>query len=717
VDAAAPDPGAAARPETRRGAAPDPPPRAYRGPLRTSGAITSALDPILRLSDEAVIGYEALPCLRPAANLATPATSSAWPTAHRERSALDLACVEAALRSARHLGGADLFVGVLIRTLLDGAGLAAVDQAVRRARLRPSGVVLQVSEHEVIRDPCRAQRAAAELRGRGYRIAMGGAGIRSASLRLIADLRPDFVKVDESISRTIDLDEALRAGVASLLSASREIGSQLVAEGVETVAQRSALESLGVQLGQGRALAIPVPPPAVPGRPDFEVLDVTRVAHRKVAIIGRTAAAVRASEDSLSPEGDAPRRRDSLARALSHAAMALQNEHDPMRILSVMFDQMAGVVPVKDMAIYVADHKTHRLVPVLASGHEREAILASATSMDAGMTGWALAEGAPQNVPNAWANPHRRWIPGTPHEPQSVLLAPLVAGDRKLGVIVCWRSGLGRFTARDLEAASLFAHIAASAWRNAQLYYKLQDTVRELTRIDGQRMALLAHLVKAQEEERHRIAADLHDDVVQLLAAVNLRLQILRNGSEALQHRNFEAIQELIAHASGRLRALLFQLHPPALEQHGLVAAIRAELERLAEGCGMHPELRSAIDREPEPSARTVIFRIAQEALQNVRKHSGAASVEVEIRTAEDGTWVRIRDDGRGFSPPDASAAPTGHMGLRVMEERARLAGGWWRIDRVAHGGTAVEFWVPGLVPAPAGAARSQEPHSVEASR
>ena len=240
---------------------------------------------------------------------------------------------------------------------------------------------------------------------------------------------------------------------------------------------------------------------------------------------------------------------------------------------------------------------------------------------------------------------------------------------------------------------------------------------RELTRVDDQRRSLLTHLVKAQEEERHRIAADLHDDVVQVMTAINLRLEVLRRRGGPDGDGNVEALQQLTSQSIRRLRELLFELHPPALEQYGLAAALRAQLDQFTESTGVAAHLGTEITQEPETNARTVLFRIAQEALQNVRKHAEAGRVVVELRTVSGGTQVRLRDDGRGLPPGFSSAPPPGHLGLTVMDERARLAGGWWRIARADGGGTAVEFWVPGLLPPPPTSAldpgpdvRSREP-------
>ncbi|HEY6782286.1 MAG TPA: sensor domain-containing diguanylate cyclase, partial [Candidatus Dormibacteraeota bacterium] len=167
------------------------------------------------------------------------------------------------------------------------------------------------------------------------------------------------------------------------------------------------------------------------------------------------------------------RPRRGLARALSDAALALQSEHDPDRILGIMSEQMGRVVPVTEMAIYRADYETFRFVPVLATGPERDEIMENSMALDAGITGWAFAKGTPQNIPDTAKHPLARQIPGTSWVQESLLLVPLVATEHKLGIINCWRLGVDQFSAAELEAASLFAHVAASAWRNAQLYVEL----------------------------------------------------------------------------------------------------------------------------------------------------------------------------------------------------------------------------------------------------
>ena len=168
-----------------------------------------------------------------------------------------------------------------------------------------------------------------------------------------------------------------------------------------------------------------------------------------------------------------PPKQVSLPHALSSAALALQAEHDPQRILAVIAEQLSLVVPVDDLSIYEADQVNHQFVAVFATGPQARLIMADAFSLSVGLNGWAFALGTPQNLGNAGAHPAATTIPNTPFEHESLLLIPLVAGDHKLGMLNCRRMGLNRFTDRDLEAASLFGHTAAAAWHNAQLYEEL----------------------------------------------------------------------------------------------------------------------------------------------------------------------------------------------------------------------------------------------------
>ncbi|MDQ6856862.1 MAG: EAL domain-containing protein, partial [Candidatus Dormibacteraeota bacterium] len=444
--------------------------------LLMDDSIAAAVQPIIRLHDGSVIGYEALARFPPRGQVSSPDELFASASSLNMQNRVDLACLRAALAEAPRLGEADLFVNVLIGTLLDRAGMAALNEAVRRAGVDPESVVLEFSEREPVTDLARLQRIAAEVRSSGFRIAVDDAGAGHASMRVIAELRPEFIKVDRSLIHAVDSDRARRALVVALLSFSGHIGARLIAEGIETKAEEEMLSTLGVMFGQGWLPGKPVLTAPIDGLENIEVVDEAWFARQHVSRTRETPQpdAAGPAEAPLLPASAAPTLRGrGLPRALSSAALALQNEHDPVRIVGVMAELMSGVVPVSEMAIFAADYETHRMVPMYAAGTDRDELLADSFSLDAGLTGWAFARGKPENIPDTSKHPLARQVPGTPVVNESLLLIPLVAGEHKLGIINCWRLGLGRFSDRELEAASLFAHIAAAAWRNAQLYAEL----------------------------------------------------------------------------------------------------------------------------------------------------------------------------------------------------------------------------------------------------
>jgi signal transduction histidine kinase len=211
----------------------------------------------------------------------------------------------------------------------------------------------------------------------------------------------------------------------------------------------------------------------------------------------------------------------------------------------------------------------------------------------------------------------------------------------------------------------------------------------------------------AQEEERRRIAEDVHDDVVQVMAAVNVRLELLRRRlHDPAQQAIADDIQGTVDQAVKRLRTLIFDLSPPALDRYGLAAALRMKLEQFENEGSLDSHLEAALSTEPEPVVRVLIYRITQEALSNVRKHARASKVEVSMTEDDAGILVKIHDDGVGFAVPAAGDMQVGHLGFRTMGERAEGAGGWFNIESSPGAGSTVSFWVPNRPLGP----RSMEP-------
>jgi diguanylate cyclase (GGDEF)-like protein len=427
----------------------------------------AALQPVVRLLDGTVLGYQALWRDTAGAAPRTMDTSAAGDDAE-----LDLAQIQAALACAKETHGATLFIEVPATSLLRSGATGDLSQLAADAHMTPGKVVLELSERVPVADVGRLREIVAELHAGGFLIGSKDAGARHSSMLMIAEVRPDFIKVGRELTRGVHASAARRALVVSLLSLGTHINAALIAEGIDKAADLRALIDLGIQFGQGDQLEPPVAvaPDSPAGR---DMADPGWFPWRRVD--GRAADQADGSErrSVAGGTGVAGTKLASLPHALSRAALALQAEHDPQRILAVIAEQLSLVVPVDDLSIYEADHTSHRFVAAFATGPQAQLIMADVFSMSVGLNGWAFSLGTPQNLANAGAHPAATTIPNTPFEHESLLLIPLVAGDHKLGMLNCRRMGLNRFTDDDLEAASLFGHTAAAAWHNAQLYEEL----------------------------------------------------------------------------------------------------------------------------------------------------------------------------------------------------------------------------------------------------
>ena len=217
----------------------------------------------------------------------------------------------------------------------------------------------------------------------------------------------------------------------------------------------------------------------------------------------------------------------------------------------------------------------------------------------------------------------------------------------------------------------------------------------ERQRAESQRRMLLGRIVTAQEAERKSIAADIHDDAVQVLTAANMRLALFQMALTDPEHAAAaQRLQETIGLATGRLRTLLFELVPPDLDRYGLESALRRHLEPFGLEAAVKWELSSDLTQEPTPANRILLFRIFQEALVNVRKHAHAANVMVSLTNANDGVLMVLQDDGGGFDETTTARA-AGHLGVASMRERAEIAGGWLTISSQVEKGTVLSAWVP----------------------
>ena len=213
-----------------------------------------------------------------------------------------------------------------------------------------------------------------------------------------------------------------------------------------------------------------------------------------------------------------------------------------------------------------------------------------------------------------------------------------------------------------------------------------------------ERRRLVGHLVDAQEVERRRIAWDVHDESIQSMVAVGMRLQLLASRLPEPHASAVAGLDESVQAAIGRLRGLVSRLRPPELDRHGLVEAVSGYVDDVAGRWGLAHSVSDELTAEPSPEAAITVYRICQEALSNVHKHARATRVDLLLSTVDNGTLVRITDDGVGMATGDVAA---GHFGMVEMYERAEAAHGWLSVTSIPGGGTTVEFWLPMLPDAP----------------
>jgi two-component system, NarL family, sensor histidine kinase UhpB len=217
--------------------------------------------------------------------------------------------------------------------------------------------------------------------------------------------------------------------------------------------------------------------------------------------------------------------------------------------------------------------------------------------------------------------------------------------------------------------------------------------LRMMRRLEAERRRAGSATLQAQEEERARVARDLHDEVNQSLTGLLLRLEVAREAAPPELEAELAETKALANQAMRELLSLARQLRPTALDDLGLAAAVAGQVEQLAQG-----EIAAEIETEGDFSdlgddAQLVVYRVAQEALSNATRHSGASRIAVRLRRLDSGgVALTVTDDGRGFAFDESE----GGLGIAGMRERALLIGGELTIESRPDHGTTVRLHVPG---------------------
>lgn len=274
---------------------------------------------------------------------------------------------------------------------------------------------------------------------------------------------------------------------------------------------------------------------------------------------------------------------------------------------------------------------------------------------------------------------------------------PLRTRDKIVGVMDIASHMPGRFSEDDLHLLTSIGRQIGVAIEQARLHDLL-------ARASERYRVLLQHALRAQEEERKRIARELHDETSQALTSLTLSLQAIIGMAEAKGAMDEEMMDRLkkthayAVHAGNEIVQLMKELRPTLLDELGMPAAIRRYAKDVLEPHGIHviTEFKGAEQRF-RPEVEVTLFRIAQGVIGNVLEHSGASDVNIDLECDEDHCVMKIRDDGRGFDVKkltrvDASGRGAG---LFTMKERVRLVGGSCLVQSRPGHGTSVTVKVP----------------------
>ncbi|MEU1036520.1 GAF domain-containing sensor histidine kinase [Streptomyces mirabilis] len=303
-----------------------------------------------------------------------------------------------------------------------------------------------------------------------------------------------------------------------------------------------------------------------------------------------------------------------------------------------------------------------------------------------------LHEARPERLADVRKDPRFEGWPAAHPDMSDFLGLPIRDGDEVIGALFLANKnrpkenqedcsapdgGCG-FTEDDQELLTILAQHAAIALTNARLY----ERSRELT----------------IAEERSRLAHELHDAVSQKLFSLRLTAQAaaaLVDRDPARAKGELHQVAMLAAEATEELRAAVIELRPAALDEDGLVATLRTQIQVLDRAHSAHVTFAGHGVRALPAAQEEAVLRVAQEALHNALRHSGAGRVDVTLEKRGTGTVLRVSDDGTGFEPTAIRAAGR-HLGLVSMRDRSSGVGGTLSVESAPGKGTTIEMEVPG---------------------
>jgi len=383
-------------------------------------------------------------------------------------------------------------------------------------------------------------------------------------------------------------------------------------------------------------------------------------------------------------------------RTLNTVAIMVSESLSLDYVLNIALDRIMELSRAEIGVILLLDEKTQTLSYKASRGLSSQFVKeATGIAIGEGVAGLVAQEGKTVLVEDAQQDPRiaRRPIV-TQERLRGFLGVPLKSKERMVGVLTIGNRTPRVFTQQEVEFLTALGHQIALAIENAQLYQELQ--FREQARAD-----LLRQVIRGQEDERRRVARELHDVTSQALATLAVRIETLSSLSSAEQKESMvmiEEIRHLLTTTSKEIHNLIYVLRPSLLDDLGLPVAVRSCAHSALETANIEVHLEvSGSERRLPPEVEIAVFRMTQEAITNIASHSRAESVYINLEFKDRSIAVQIEDDGIGFNLLEvlSSAHEKESMGLLGMKERAELLGGTLTIDTQPGKGTRVVIEIP----------------------
>lgn len=394
---------------------------------------------------------------------------------------------------------------------------------------------------------------------------------------------------------------------------------------------------------------------------------------------------------------EARRYRDLLA--LSRVSAAVSGLQDLDAILGVALDNVLALMDGPMGGILLLDERTEELSYRVYRGMSVEYIENLRVPLGEGMTGWVAQSGKSVLKEDITGDPdlHRYpdWVKAWGL--RSYICVPLRARDSILGVITVGSHIPRRFTKDDMYLLHSIGDQVGVAIEQAELY-------EQLRRGRERYQQLARQILLAREEERRRIARELHDETSQSLSGLALNLQALVDTAETFPHRDeqfisrLKKVQTLAVDISKEVSKLINDLRPTLLDTLGLVPAIRRYAETTLEPFDIKVSMDFKGDDMPLPAEVEVgLFRVAQGAIGNISKHAQASNVTILIDRKPKELLLIVKDDGKGFNVSELTQIEdTGRgRGVFSMKERVKMLGGKCWIESQPGHGTMVNVRIP----------------------